>query len=980
MRKLTYIAFCIASLTAFAFADAPEITPTLPDTDEDGCYLIESADHLYGFAALVNGKLEDTERNKSACGILVNNITVNDDVLDEDGTLKADEEDLAPWTPIMSFSGKFDGNGKTISGLYFKGGAKDTVGLFGSVGKGGNPAIIKNVGLVDSYFETEHISGGIVGVMRSEAKADIFNSYNEGTVIGDTAGGILGTSKNNEEIIRIYNSYNIGYVTGNKTAAGIVGAAGGKVSVTNTYNLGDVDGDHVISAIIAHAKSNAKVSILNTFFLDSFDAEDDDTTPKGATKASQKEFENGTVLLSLKYYSDKEIDGSVWGQNVKKGSHPDLSEKVKGITISDLTLVIAKGDTTKSKYIEGIKKELPTPSREGYSFLGWYDNEDFDNDTITAITKKNTGDLTFYAKWQEIRCKLSLSVNDTAMGSVSGAGKYSCGKEVTIEATANEGYSFTEWNDGNTKASRSVKVKTDTSFKATFKANTYKVTLHKGEGKLESELSSYTYGKGATLPNATRTNYTFDGWFDNSEFEGKAVTKISKTDKGDKEFWAKWTKAATSSSSSKPSSSSSGKSSSSKGKSSSSSKKVSSSSVSSSSSSETYNFSLKKITPKEPKKEKDCYQIGTVEELFGFAAIVNGTDSMTRDSAACGKLTDDIVVNEDLLKDNGRFDGQKTEIIPWTPMKEFAGQFDGNRKKISGLFFKDSADAIGLFGSITGGSEKEPVVIKDLGLVDSYIEGYTSVGGIVGTATTAHLSLLNVYNTSTIVGYNNIGGLLGSGIVDPKEDTLSKYTLTIANCYNTGLVEATFTAGGLVGIAGEVVTLVNSYNFGKVSGSEHTDALIGFNFIGINISIWNTYYSSEQSSRYGGISAEEENFKNGSILKRLQEWTKEADGSVWGQAEGNDLPALTYEKKKAPSSKEDAIAKAKPFQQFSVQAFGRTITLSGALTGTKIIVTDLQGRLVAKAMATGNELTINIPHSGAYIVRIGSQVNRVTIK
>jgi hypothetical protein len=114
-------------------------------------------------------------------------------------------------------------------------------------------------------------------------------------------------------------------------------------------------------------------------------------------------------------------------------------------------------------------------------------------------------------------------------------------------------------------------------------------------------------------------------------------------------------------------------------------------------------------------------------------------------------------------------------------------------------------------------------------------------------------------------------------------------------------------------------------------------------------------------------------------LKRLQEWTKEADGSVWGQAEGNDLPALTYEKKKAPSSKEDAIAKAKPFQQFSVQAFGRTITLSGALTGTKIIVTDLQGRLVAKAMATGNELTINIPHSGAYIVRIGSQVNRVTI-
>lgn len=984
MRKLTYIAFCIASLTAFAFADAPEITPTLPDTDEDGCYLIESADHLYGFAALVNGKLEDTERNKSACGILVKDITVNEDVLDEDGSLKADEDDLAPWTPIMSFGGKFDGNGKTISGLYFKGGSKDTVGLFGSIGKDGNPTIIKNVGIVDSYFETEHISGGIVGVVRSEAKADIFNSYNEGTVIGDTAGGILGSSKNNAESIHIYNTYNIGSVTGGKVAAGIVGAAGGKVSVANTYNLGAVSGEKVVSAIIAHAKSDATVSIKNTFVLDTFKGKGDSSAPKGATKATKEEFENGTLVLELRNYKDGSVDGSVWGQNVKEGSYPDFSGKVKGVTISSLTLVVAKDDTTKSQYIEGIEKKLPTPTRQGYSFEGWFDNDSLKGEAVSAISKKDAGDLVFYAKWEEVLCKLSLSVNDSAMGSVSGAGKYSCGEKVTIKATAVDGYVFKEWNDKDTTSSRSVTVKKDTSFKATFKARTYKVTLHKGEGKLESELSSYTYGKGAELPKATRTNYKFDGWFDNDEYSGDVVEEISKTDKGDKEFWAKWTKVASSSSSSKPASSSSAKSSSSKGKSSSSSKgkssssskKVSSSSVSSSSSA--YNYSLKKITPKEPKKEKDCYQIGSVEELFGFAAIVNGTDSMTRDSAACGKLTDDIVVNEELLKDNGRFDGQKTEIILWTPMKDFAGKFDGNKKKISGLFYKDSANAVGLFGSITGGTKKEPVVIKDLGLVDSYIEGYTSVGGIVGTATAAYLSLSNVYNTSTIVGYNNIGGLLGSGIVDPKEDTLSKYTLTITNCYNTGIVEATFTAGGLVGIAGEVVSLTNSYNFGKVSGAERADALIGFNYIGIKISIQNTFYSSKQSSRYGGNSAEPEDFKNGTVLKKLHDWTRDADGSVWGEAEGSDLPALTYEKKK-PSEK-DAIAKALPLQRFGVQALGHAVTINGVEAGTKVVVSDLQGHLVAKEVATGHGLTVNIPHSGAYIVRIGNQVNRVTIK
>ena len=992
MRKLTYIAFCIASFTAFVFADAPEITPTLPDTDEDGCYQIETADHLYGFAALVNGTLDSTDRNKTACGILVKDITVNEGVLDEDGALKADEDDLAPWTPIMSFGGKFDGNGKTISGLYFKGGTKDTVGLFGSIGKDGNPTTIKNVGIVDSYFETEHISGGIVGIVRSDANITISKVYNEGTVIGDTAGGIIGITSQKSGTTHIYNVYNIGTVTGSKVAAGIIAAAGGKVSVTNTYNLGDISGDKVANGIIAHAKSESTISIKNSFILDSLKVKTDDSTPKGASKASQAEFENGSVVLLLKNYKDNDVNGSVWGQNVKKGSHPDFSGKIEGIVISKYTLVIAKNDTVKGQYIVGIGMDLPTPSRQGFSFKGWFDNDGFEGDAVTSISKKDSSDLTFYAKWEEILCKLSLSVNDTTMGSVSGAGKYSCGKEVTIEATALDGYTFKEWNDNNTKASRTVTVKTDTSFKATFKASTYKVTLHKGEGKLESELNSYTYGKGADLPKATRTNYKFDGWFDNDEYSGDAVEKISKTDKGDKEFWAKWTKVASSSSSSKPASSSSAKSSSSKGKSSSSnkssssskgkssssSKKVSSSSISSSSSSESYNFSLVKVTPKEPKKAKGCYQIETVEELFGFAAIVNGTDGMKRDSAVCGKLVEDIVVNKDLLTENGRVDTKKTEITPWTPIKGFTGMFDGNKKKISGLFFKDSAHAVGLFGSVTGGSEDDPVIIKDLGLVDSYIEGYTSVGSIVGTATDAYLSMSGVYNTSTVVGYNNVGGLVGTGIVDSEQDTVSKFILTLTNCYNAGMVDAMFTGGGIVGVAGEVVTISNSYNFGKVIGTEHSGALIGAHYNGIRITIKNTFYPEKQSSRYGGDSAKEEDFKNDTILKKLHDYNYEGiNGSIWGKAEGSDLPALTYESGKA---NKDAIVAARPFQQFSVKATGHIVNIDGAQAGAKIVVTDMQGHLIARDMSTSHGLTISIPHSGTYIVRIGNQVNMVTIK
>ncbi|MBO7413831.1 MAG: InlB B-repeat-containing protein [Fibrobacter sp.] len=918
MKNLTFIASCLISMATLVFADAPEITPALPDTDDDGCYQIETADHLFGFAALVNGTLEEHDRDKTACGILVKDITINEDVLDDDGSLKADEEDLASWTPIMSFGGSFDGNGKTISGLYFKGGKKDTVGLFGSIGKDGNPTTIKNVGIKDSYFESEHISGGIVGIVRSDANAVIFNSYNEGTVVGDTAAGILGIVKSGT--VHIYNTYNIGAVNGSKVAAGIIAAAGGKISVTNTYNLGDISGKNLINGIVAHAKGESTFSIKNSFFLDSLKVKNDDTTPKGATKASQAEFENGTVLLALKNYKDDKVDGSVWGQTVKKGSHPDLSGKIKNLTLANYTLVITKGDTVKNQYIVGIKTDLPTPSRQGFTFKGWFDNAKFKGDTITSISKKDTADLTFYAKWEEILCKLTLSVNDTTMGSVSGAGKYSCGEEVTIEATAFEGYYFKEWNDGSTKASRTVKVKADTSFKATFKPTSS-----------SSAKSSSSKGK------------------------------------------------SSSSSKGKSSSSSKGKSSSSsKGKSSSSSKKVSSSSVSSSSSSETFNFSLVKVTPKEPEKDNGCYQIGSVEELYGFAAIVNGTDSMTRDSAACGKLIDNITINEDLLKDNGRLNTQKTEIKPWTPINNFAGIFDGNKKKISGLFFKDSANAIGLFGSVVGGTKKDPVVIKDLGLVDSYIDGYTYVGGIVGEATAANLSMTGVYNTSTIVGYNNVGGLLGSGIVDPDQDTLSKYTLTITNCFNSGIVSAMFTGGGIAGVAGEVVTITNSYNFGKVSGSEHADALIGAHYNGIQISIRNTFYPEGVTSRYGGDPADKKDFENGTVLKKLQDYkVGDIDGSIWGKAKDSKLPALTYEPKK---DNEDAIAGTRPFQQFFVLTSGHTVSINGVQAGTKVVVTDMQGHLIAKETATGHGLSIGIPHTGAYIIRAGNQVNMVTIK
>jgi len=75
---------------------------------------------------------------------------------------------------------------------------------------------------------------------------------------------------------------------------------------------------------------------------------------------------------------------------------------------------------------------------------------------------------------------------------------------------------------------------------AQWSAVTYKVSLETNGGTVSKDLTSYTYGKGATLPTAKKTGSTFEGWYEDPLFNGSAVTKISTTDSGDKTFYAKF--------------------------------------------------------------------------------------------------------------------------------------------------------------------------------------------------------------------------------------------------------------------------------------------------------------------------------------------------------------------------------------------------------------------------------------------------------
>ena len=224
----------------FCFCGAYE-----PAVLNGGVYQISNAGQLYWFAARVNGG------NTAINAILTKAITVNENVLNEDGTLNGDGSNFRVWTPIgnydYQYTGTFNGNGKTVSGLYFNDRSASNVGLFGYVSSG----TIKHVGVINSYFNGYEYVGGVAGLSGGIVK----NCYNTSTVSGNFAGGLVGISFGTVE-----NCYNTGTVSGDTKVEGIVGSPLGKV--VNCFNLDTCELTYVGTNKTAEQFASGEVAYL----------------------------------------------------------------------------------------------------------------------------------------------------------------------------------------------------------------------------------------------------------------------------------------------------------------------------------------------------------------------------------------------------------------------------------------------------------------------------------------------------------------------------------------------------------------------------------------------------------------------------------------------------------------------------------------------------------------------------------------------
>lgn len=203
------------------------------------------------------------------------------------------------WEPIgyasyydetKAYSGTFDGQGHTISGL-----KADAVvsGLFGYT----KNAAIKNLTVAGSVGggNCSTAGGGIVGYAVGGTIENCGNLCGVAVPGSSPGGGIVGVGTN----VKIYDCYNVGKVEGfSGRRGGIVGEASGPVFVYNCYNAGNVieaggtgDANKTVCGIVGGG--DGPVQIQNCYYLEGTKAD------AGATAKTAAEFADGTVLALL---------------------------------------------------------------------------------------------------------------------------------------------------------------------------------------------------------------------------------------------------------------------------------------------------------------------------------------------------------------------------------------------------------------------------------------------------------------------------------------------------------------------------------------------------------------------------------------------------------------------------------------------------------------------------------------------------------
>ena len=187
---------------------------------------------------------------------------------------------------------------------------------------------------------------------------------------------------------------------------------------------------------------------------------------------------------------------------------------------------------------------LPTPTRTGYTFIGWTGEGITTPQPNVTIPKGSTGDKRYIENWKLTEYNITMDLN-------GGSGQEKVVYTMTDEdfelpTPTRHGYEFVGWTgEGITTPQTSVKIPKGSTGNKAYTANWQVIkytiiTLLEGGNAGSSGAYAYTVEETFTLPTPTRKGYTFFGW------TGEGITKpqpnvtIPKGSTGDKTYIENW--------------------------------------------------------------------------------------------------------------------------------------------------------------------------------------------------------------------------------------------------------------------------------------------------------------------------------------------------------------------------------------------------------------------------------------------------------
>ncbi len=165
---------------------------------------------------------------------------------------------------------------------------------------------------------------------------------------------------------------------------------------------------------------------------------------------------------------------------------------------------------------------LPTPSRSGYTFNGWYTASSGGSFIGNAGSSYSpTSNITIYAQWTVIQYTVTWNANG---GSVSpSSNTVNAGGSVTAPTPTRSGYTFLYWRDTpsgdytySVNAGASFTPPFSITMYARWSINQYTVTYNANGGTVSPTSATVNAGSSVTLPTPSRSGYTFNGWYTSS--------------------------------------------------------------------------------------------------------------------------------------------------------------------------------------------------------------------------------------------------------------------------------------------------------------------------------------------------------------------------------------------------------------------------------------------------------------------------------